>query len=134
MKSMKDVLIKMRDELIRDISRRLKETSKNINEDIGDDVDTIFQEKAREFDLILSKREKDKLRLIEEALERIEEGTYGICEECGAKIPKGRLKVMPFAKYCVDCKEMIEKEERFMSEEEVESLPRIKFEDLETEE
>lgn len=134
MKSMKDVLIKMRDELIRDISRRLKETSKSINEEVGDELDTTFQERSREFELLLSRREKEKLRLIEDALERIEEGTYGICEECGAKIPKGRLKVMPFAKYCVDCKEMIEKEERLSAEEVEEGLPRIRLEDLETEE
>lgn len=134
MKSIKEILIKMRDELIRDISRRVKETSKNINEDIGDDVDYCFQERAREFDLLLSKREKEKLRLIEEALEKIEEGSYGICEECGAKIPKGRLKVMPFAHYCVDCKELIEKEEKTRSEEPEEPLRKISLVDYDEEE
>jgi DnaK suppressor protein len=133
MKSMKEVLIKMRDELIRDITRRLKETSKNINEDIGDDVDSCFQERAREFDLLLSKREKEKLRLIEEALEKIDEGSYGICEECGGKIPKGRLKVMPFAHYCVDCKEMIEKEEKTQTEEPEETLRKISLIEYEEE-
>jgi DnaK suppressor protein len=134
MKTMKDVLIRMRDDLIRDISRRVKETSKNINEDIGDSVDTCFQERSREFELLLSKREKEKLRLIEEALEKIDEGTYGICEECGGKIPRGRLKVMPFAKYCVDCKEMIEREERIRLEEPEESMRKISIEDIEEEE
>ncbi|MDH3258224.1 MAG: TraR/DksA family transcriptional regulator [Deltaproteobacteria bacterium] len=133
MKSIKEVLIKMRDDLIRDITRRLKETSKNINEDIGDDVDSCFQERAREFDLLLSKREKEKLRLIEEALDKIEEGTYGTCEECGGKIPKGRLKAMPFALYCVDCKEMIEKEEKSRTEEPEETLRKISLIDYEEE-
>jgi DnaK suppressor protein len=133
MKSIKEVLIKMRDDLIRDITRRLKETSKNINEDIGDDIDSCFQERAREFDLLLSKREKEKLRLIEEALDKIEEGTYGTCEECGGKIPKGRMKAMPFALYCVDCKEMIEKEEKSLTEEPEETLRKISLIDYEEE-
>ncbi len=125
MKGMKEVLGKMRDTLIRDISRRVKETSKNINEDIGDNIDSCFQERTREFDLILTKREKEKLRLIEEALDKIGEKSYGVCEECGGKIPKGRLKVMPFAKYCVDCKESIERSERIQSEEPEEGLRKL---------
>jgi DnaK suppressor protein len=40
---------------------------------------------------------------IEAALERIEDGTYGICEECGVKIPKKRLNAIPFAAMCVKC-------------------------------
>ncbi len=133
MKGMKEVLLKMRDTLIRDISRRVKETSKNINEDIGDNIDSCFQERAREFDLILTKREKEKLRLIEEALEKIEEKSYGVCEECGGKIPKGRLKVMPFAKYCVECKESIERSERVLSEEPEEGLRKLNIVDYDEE-
>ncbi len=133
MKTMKDVLEKMRDSLIRDISRRVKETSKNINEDIGDSIDSCFQERTREFDLILTKREKEKLRLIEEALEKIEEKTYGVCEECGGKIPRGRLKVMPFAHFCVECKESIERTERVYPEEEEGGLRKISIADYEEE-
>ena len=40
---------------------------------------------------------------IESALERIEDGTYGSCEECGAKIPKTRLNAVPYATMCVQC-------------------------------
>jgi len=43
-------------------------------------------------------------------LEKIHEGSYGICEECGDKIGAGRLKVMPLAKYCVSCQSKLEKE------------------------
>lgn len=132
MKSMKAVLIKMRDELIRDIMRKVKETSQNIKEDIGDDLDSSFQERTREFELLLTKSKKDRLRLIEESLEKIEDGEYGKCEECGGKIPKGRLKVMPFAKYCVDCKELIEREERGQVEDHLEPIkkvPLISYED-----
>jgi len=50
-------------------------------------------------------RHRSQLRVIEEALRKINEGTYGICDDCGEKIPAGRLNVMPFALRCVDCQE-----------------------------
>ncbi|RME68252.1 MAG: TraR/DksA family transcriptional regulator [Nitrospirae bacterium] len=52
---------------------------------------------------------KEMLNKIDEALRKLDEGTYGICEECGAEIPEERLKIIPFAIYCVDCMENIEK-------------------------
>ena len=55
-------------------------------------------------------RDKEKLLAIEEALEKIREGTYGVCEECGDEIGAGRLKAMPLAKLCVTCQSRLEKE------------------------
>jgi DnaK suppressor protein len=52
----------------------------------------------------LSERERGMLREIDEALDRIDEGTYGICEECGEPIAETRLKALPYATLCVDCK------------------------------
>jgi len=49
------------------------------------------------------------VRSIEEALLRIDEGEYGVCEECEEEIPLGRLKVLPFARLCVKCKSDLEK-------------------------
>lgn len=45
------------------------------------------------------------IKEIEAALERLDKGSYGICEECGNEISEGRLKIVPFAKYCKDCQE-----------------------------
>jgi DnaK suppressor protein len=45
------------------------------------------------------------IKEIEAALERLDEGSYGICDECGNEITEGRLKIVPFAKYCKDCQE-----------------------------
>ena len=47
-------------------------------------------------------------KTIEEALENIENGTYGICEMCDEPIAVGRLKAKPFAKFCTDCREIHE--------------------------
>jgi DnaK suppressor protein len=57
----------------------------------------------REFTLSLMENEEDTLGRIEASLERIEDGTYGDCGECGAKIPKARLNAIPYATLCVKC-------------------------------
>lgn len=57
----------------------------------------------QEFTLTLMQTEEQTLELIEASLERIEEGTYGQCEECGVKIPKARLNAIPYASLCVKC-------------------------------
>lgn len=54
---------------------------------------------------------KEKLvHEIDEALERIEKKVYGLCETCSKKIPKSRLLAIPFAKNCLTCQELAEKE------------------------
>jgi len=87
--------------------------------DIGDEGDRADSERTHEVSILLSARDKDKLHAIEDALERLREGTYGVCEECGDEIGGGRLKVMPLAKSCVTCQSRLEKEnahQRFAEE------------------
>lgn len=57
----------------------------------------------QEFTLSLIETDGNTLAKIEAALDRIEEGSYGACEECGAKIPKQRLMAVPYATMCVKC-------------------------------
>lgn len=57
----------------------------------------------QEFTLSLMESEEVTLSLIEAALERIEDGVYGECTECGVKIPKTRLNALPYTPYCVKC-------------------------------
>lgn len=57
----------------------------------------------QEFTLSLMQSEEVTLDRIEAALERIEDGTYGQCEECGTRIPKARLTAIPYATLCVRC-------------------------------
>jgi DnaK suppressor protein len=57
----------------------------------------------QEFTLSLMENEGAALEKIEASLERIDEGTYGTCEECGVKIPKSRLNAIPYATLCVKC-------------------------------
>jgi RNA polymerase-binding protein DksA len=65
---------------------------------------------AFEADVRLSRMEAagEELDEIEEALERMHEGTYGICEECGRLLPLERLRAIPYARLCIRCKEIEE--------------------------
>ena len=62
----------------------------------------------QEFTLSLMESEGGTLEQIESALERIEDGEYGECEECGARIPKTRLNALPYATMCVKCASRLE--------------------------
>ena len=62
----------------------------------------------QEFTLSLMQSEEDILDKVESSLERIEEGSYGTCEECGVRIPKTRLNAIPYAEFCVKCAERVE--------------------------
>ena len=64
----------------------------------------------QEFTLSLMESDGGTLASIETSLERIEDGTYGQCEECGVKIPKTRLNAIPYATLCVRCAEQQERE------------------------
>ncbi len=103
-------ILTMRQKLLTDISEKPIPETLIVTTDIGDLVDQAGDERDREMSLLLTGRDKEKLQAINEALEKIREGDYGICEECGDKIGPGRLKVMPLAKYCVSCQSKLEKE------------------------
>jgi RNA polymerase-binding protein DksA len=57
----------------------------------------------QEFTLGLLENQEQTLKEIGDALDRVEKGTFGTCEECGAPIPKGRLQALPYTRHCVDC-------------------------------
>ena len=65
----------------------------------------------RDFGLSVAASEQDFLYRIDQALKRIEEKTYGLCEWCGCQIRITRLKALPWARICIKCKEVEEKEE-----------------------
>jgi RNA polymerase-binding protein DksA len=55
--------------------------------------------------IALVRRGRAELALVTSALARIDQGTYGLCEECGEEIPYARLQAIPYTKYCIGCKE-----------------------------
>jgi DnaK suppressor protein len=107
---MKTILLKLKDEAFEEIGKSVKSGSeKPTDEPSGDIYDQASNERDRELLLLLGDREREKIRNIDEALVRLDDGEYGICEDCEEEIPLGRLKVMPFARLCVKCKADLEK-------------------------
>jgi RNA polymerase-binding protein DksA len=64
---------------------------------------------GREMELNIASSENERIRLIEEALEKIEDGTYGDCIACEGKINIERLKAVPYARLCIECARELEK-------------------------
>jgi DnaK suppressor protein len=107
---MRSLLLKMKEEAFEEVGKVVKSGSdKTGDEPSGDIYDQASNERDRELLLLLGDREREKIRNIDEALARLDEGEYGICEECEEEIPIGRLKAMPFARLCVKCKADLEK-------------------------
>ena len=84
----------------------------NDKDTFPDPTDRANLETDRNFLLRIRDRERKLILKIKEALARIEEGTFGICEECGAEISEERLKARPVTTLCIECKTKAEEEER----------------------
>jgi len=100
-----------------EISRKGDEETIMLREttaDLADFLDQAAMEADRSFRLRIRDREKRLMLKITEALARIEEGTYGVCEVCGGEIAMKRLKARPVATHCIRCKNKMEAMERAM--------------------
>lgn len=86
-------------------------------EDLLDSGDVATVELSQSFTIRLREREEKLLKKTNTALERIEKGTYGICEECGEEIELKRLIARPVTTLCIDCKSRQEAEEKSVSAE-----------------
>ena len=112
----KELLLNLRARLRGDVSQMADATLKKSRSEANGDLSTMPIHMAdigsdnfeQEFTLSLMENEGVTLEQIESSLERIEEGTYGQCEECGIKIPKARLNAIPFATLCIRCAEQQE--------------------------
>ena len=81
-------------------------------ENLPDPTDRAALESDRNFTLRIRDRERKLIGKIKEALERIEDGTYGVCELCGENISEPRLKARPVTTLCIDCKKRQEQDEK----------------------
>ncbi len=116
LKKAEETLLEMKNQLLREIQERIKEEKEGSKDEGRDTYDLASDERDREISFILNAREREKLTAIEEALQRIKDKTYGICEgggdNCEGEIRLGRLKVLPFTRLCVKCQEDMEKESK----------------------
>lgn len=82
------------------------------NEVFADPADRATAESDRSFTLRLRDRERRLISKVRAALKRIDDGVYGICEECGDEISIPRLKARPVTRLCINCKARQEEDER----------------------
>ena len=103
-------------QLLKEIQGRVKEETEGSKDEGRDTYDLASDERDREINFILNDRERGKLMAIDEALQRIKDKTYGICEcgcdNCEGEIRVGRLQILPFTTLCVRCQEEIERESK----------------------
>jgi DnaK suppressor protein len=97
------ILRRLRDETYEGIARYRQDQSEEKETSPGDEMDVARASAAVDTHANLIDRAEGRLRLIDEALARVGNGTYGICSDCGDEIGLERLKVLPFAVRCVDC-------------------------------
>src|SRR5262252_9222243 len=112
MADLRQQLLDMKTKLNQEMELESK-AEREANKDEGlDTYDLASEERDREINFILSDRERSKARNIDDALERMDEGTYGVCDACGLEIAEERLTAMPFTRLCRDCQQEQEREAR----------------------
>lgn len=108
-----------------DIQRALERQRAELLEEVGDvltqhktpealpDVsDQASAEEDQRFSMRIMEREQNLLKKVNEALDRMKNQNYGICEQCGEDIPYKRLKARPVTTFCIECKTLQEQKER----------------------
>jgi len=104
--------------LIEEMKSLLSEAGKTVTEmtsdssNFPDPTDRATQESDRNFELRIRDRERRLINKIKEALNKIETGEFGVCEECGDEISEARLKARPVTTLCINCKMEAEKKEK----------------------
>ena len=116
LKKFKELLEERRREIL-DQAESTKEKGMNFDpDDLPDEVDLAASEADQSMNLRLRDRERVLLRKVDKALQKIEEGEYGICESCGEEIGVKRLTARPVTDLCIKCKEEQERVERAYAE------------------
>jgi RNA polymerase-binding transcription factor DksA len=119
-KHYEELLVQLRDRLLDGINFLATNNLRHSQKEASGDISSYSTHMAdagtdafdREFALSLVSNEQDALYEVTEALKRLENQTYGLCEMCGKPIPRARLDVLPFARFCIKCQEAREKDNR----------------------
>jgi DnaK suppressor protein len=107
----RDTLAEMSQHITRAARAAVPPPRDGTKDDPSDIYDAASEEREREIQIILTDRDRTKLHAIDEALARIREGSYGVCEACDDDIAEGRLELLPFTRLCVSCQAEHEREE-----------------------
>ena len=114
-------LVQKREEIVREvksgISKYIKGETRQLVDTALDDGDWSVVDLSEDISFKHMSTHRENLLKIDEALRKLSEGTYGICEDCGEEISEQRLKILPFAIYCTDCQEKREQLEEIARRE-----------------
>lgn len=102
----KKVLLEKREQLVQDVESVRSRSAEDTEEEDKDYIDVAVSSYTKEFLLTLSDLERKQLVAVEQAIEAVEQGTYGTCDECGEEIEEKRLKALPWATFCLRCQEL----------------------------
>ena len=109
---LKQLLLTRRKELQRQMTQNLDNLAPSDSGDsVSQDDDARLKNQTREVDSVLTTLDAQELSRIDRALEAMEAGDYGLCDECGCNIPFERLKIEPMTQHCVGCKSAWEKKQ-----------------------
>lgn len=114
LKKARETLQELRGQLLRNVQEELHQGREQTKDEGMDTYDLASDARDREINLILTDRDRDKLQAIDDALSRIEDGSYGMCESCESDIAEGRLEALPFTRLCINCQAEREKEAKSM--------------------
>lgn len=103
-------LISMKAKVIGENQVTLRTERESNRDDCLDSSDLASEESGRELSTLLSAREQAKIAPIDDALKRINEANYGLCESCGFEIAEARLAAVPFTLRCTDCQQEQERD------------------------
>jgi DnaK suppressor protein len=103
-------------ELLSEAGKTVSEMTNNGKENFPDPNDRASLESDRNFELRIRDRERKHIVKMQEAIKRIDDGTYGVCESCGGPISEKRLLARPVTTECIDCKTKQEKIEKLKGE------------------
>jgi len=112
LKKFKALLIEKRDEIVKKAKQTLEEDMTLDANDLPDEMDLASSEYLQSFTFRLRGREKSFLDKINKALVKIDDGSFGVCEECGEEISVKRLEARPETTLCIKCKEDQERMEK----------------------
>lgn len=112
LKRFREVLLTRRREILRNAQRTLREDMTLDTDDLADEMDLSSSEYLQSFTFRLRGREKTFLAKIDHALERIENGSFGLCEQCEEPISIKRLEARLETTLCIRCKEDQERQEK----------------------
>ena len=104
----REALLSKRKELVDSYRRDMAAGNEQPDDGIQDLADKAASAYSKELSFSLSDGERETLKLVEDALRRMDAGTYGQCVNCGQSINEKRLKAVPWTRYCIDCQELEE--------------------------